>query len=287
MASSSSSSSVDPLVILLGEWCKAALSEMFDVPWTRLKIVLQTRSETLHNASIADPAKHSLGSHALTAAPALVRREGLTALFRGFTFPVALNFPLRLAVSAVTAQLAGLAPAEWAAQLPAPLRGLLSGGLATMLIIPFDAANTRYQADLALEDRGYRYRSMRDALAQTWRQEGLAGLYRGLGPAVVGIVVYRFAWYGTCNSVLAASPSAPSLIVYASGMVVAGLLSYPFDTLRVRCIVATTDESTLAVARRAVRDDGICGLYAGVDVVLWRLTVQMALSAILARALGE
>lgn len=48
---------------------------------------------------------------------------------------------------------------------------------------PFDVIKSKMQSDGFGEKM--RYRSMRDAFAQTWRQEGMLGFWRGVGPTLL------------------------------------------------------------------------------------------------------
>ncbi|PSR71055.1 hypothetical protein PHLCEN_2v13024 [Hermanssonia centrifuga] len=76
--------------------------------------------------------------------------------------------------------------------------GFVLGGLAACVAVTFsnipDVAKTRMQLQGELaKDGGVRvYKNVVDVLAKTWKNEGLRGLQRGLGPAVryfTGLVI--------------------------------------------------------------------------------------------------
>eukprot|EP00916_Digyalum_oweni_P025695 GHVL01042292.1.p1 GENE.GHVL01042292.1~~GHVL01042292.1.p1 ORF type:complete len:116 (+),score=12.89 GHVL01042292.1:1958-2305(+) len=77
-----------------------------------------------------------------------------------------------------------------------------------------------------------------DCLKKTYNQDGFFGLYRGFGVSVVGIIVYRAAFFGmydTAKSVMYDDPkNAPFLMKFGLGLGVetaSGIISYPFDTV--------------------------------------------------------
>lgn len=63
----------------------------------------------------------------------------------------------------------------------------LYGGLAGQAFwagaIPFDVIKTKFQGDGFGENQ--RYRSIRDAVLETWKEQQFRGFYRGLGPTLV------------------------------------------------------------------------------------------------------
>lgn len=63
------------------------------------------------------------------------------------------------------------------------LYGGLAGEMLWISSYPFDVIKSKMQSDGLMEKQ--RYKSMRDAFAQTWRQEGAAGFWRGIGPTLL------------------------------------------------------------------------------------------------------
>ena len=76
-----------------------------------------------------------------------------------------------------------------------------------------------------------------------FKSDGLPGLYRGFGVSVQGIIIYRatyFGFYDTCRDFLPNPKSTPFYISWAIAQVVttiAGITSYPFDTVRRRMMM--------------------------------------------------
>ncbi|KAK3677240.1 carrier protein ymc1 [Recurvomyces mirabilis] len=63
------------------------------------------------------------------------------------------------------------------------LYGGLAGEMLWITSYPFDVIKSKMQTDGWGEKQ--RYKSMRDAFAQTWKQEGLMGFWRGVGPTLL------------------------------------------------------------------------------------------------------
>lgn len=61
--------------------------------------------------------------------------------------------------------------------------GGLAGEALWLSSYPFDVVKSKMQTDGFGKDM--RYKTMRDCFAQTWRHEGMAGFWRGLGPTLL------------------------------------------------------------------------------------------------------
>ncbi|KAK5126289.1 hypothetical protein LTR85_010525 [Meristemomyces frigidus] len=64
------------------------------------------------------------------------------------------------------------------------LYGGVAGEMLWITSYPLDVVKSKMQTD-GFGGESQRYKSMRDAFAQTWRQEGMAGFWRGLGPTLL------------------------------------------------------------------------------------------------------
>lgn len=61
--------------------------------------------------------------------------------------------------------------------------GGIAGEMLWLSSYPFDVVKSKMQSDGFGKDM--KYRNMRDAFAQTWRQERWKGFWRGIGPTMV------------------------------------------------------------------------------------------------------
>jgi solute carrier family 25 (adenine nucleotide translocator) protein 4/5/6/31 len=121
--------------------------------------------------------------------------------------------------------------------------GGAAGGTSLLFVYPLDFARTRLAADVG-KGNNREFNGMMDCLRKIAVRDGPAGLYRGFGVSLGGIIVYRAAFFGgfdTAKGMLFADPkNAP---IWASWMVaqvvttISGIVSYPFDTVRRRMMM--------------------------------------------------
>jgi Mitochondrial carrier protein len=83
-----------------------------------------------------------------------------------------------------------------------------------------------------------------DCLSKTVKRGGYGGLYQGFGVSVQGIIVYRgayFGFYDTAKGVLFKDEKNANIIakwaVAQTVTALAGICSYPFDTVRRRLMM--------------------------------------------------
>ena len=91
---------------------------------------------------------------------------------------------------------------------------------------------------------------MLDVYRKTLASDGVMGLYRGFGPSVLGIVVYRGLYFGVYDSVkpilLVGSLESNFLASFLLGWTVttgAGIAAYPLDTIRRRMMMTSGEVS--------------------------------------------
>ncbi|KAE8750925.1 Stress sensitive B ADP/ATP translocase-like [Frankliniella occidentalis] len=123
---------------------------------------------------------------------------------------------------------------------------LASGGAAgassLCIVYPLDFARTRLAADIGKGD-GRQFNGLADCLKKTFKSDGLIGMYRGFGVSVQGIIIYRAAYFGffdTAKGMLPNPKTTPFLVSWAIAQTVttvAGIASYPFDTVRRRMMM--------------------------------------------------
>lgn len=85
-----------------------------------------------------------------------------------------------------------------------------------------------------------------DVYRKTVASDGIAGLYRGFGPSVLGIIVYRglyFGMYDSIKPILLVGPLEGSFMAsFLLGWAVttgSGIASYPLDTIRRRMMMTS------------------------------------------------
>lgn len=120
--------------------------------------------------------------------------------------------------------------------------GGAAGATSLCFVYPLDFARTRLAADVGKAD-AREYKGLFDCIGKIFRSDGLGGLYRGFGVSVQGIIIYRAAYFGfydTARGMLPDPKNTPLVISWAIAQTVttvAGIISYPFDTVRRRMMM--------------------------------------------------
>lgn len=127
------------------------------------------------------------------------------------------------------------------------LGNLASGGAAgatsLCFVYPLDFARTRLAADVGKAGQAREFSGLGNCLSSIFKSDGLVGLYRGFAVSVQGIIIYRAAYFGffdTAKGMLPNPKTTPFLVSWAIAQTVttvAGIISYPFDTVRRRMMM--------------------------------------------------
>ncbi|XP_026479580.1 ADP,ATP carrier protein-like, partial [Ctenocephalides felis] len=110
------------------------------------------------------------------------------------------------------------------------------------LLIVLDI-NSRLAADVGKGAGQREFSGLGNCLTKIFKSDGLPGLYRGFGVSVQGIIIYRAAYFGfydTARGMLPDPKNTPLVISWAIAQAVttvAGIVSYPFDTVRRRMMM--------------------------------------------------
>jgi len=120
-----------------------------------------------------------------------------------------------------------------------------------------------------------------DVYRKTLASDGLAGLYRGFVPSVVGIIVYRglyFGGYDSLKPVVLVGPLEGSFLAsFMLGWGVttgAGLASYPLDTIRRRMMMTSGStvhyKSMFDAGSQIIAKEGTKSLFKGAGANILR-----------------
>ncbi|KNC50306.1 thiamine pyrophosphate carrier 1 [Thecamonas trahens ATCC 50062] len=172
--------------------------------------------------------------------------------------------------------------------------GVASGVASRLVVAPLDVLKLRLQVQtrVASEARGkHVYSSMRHAVVQIVKTEGLVGLWRGnvagnlmyMGYAPINFFVYHQIRVAASDN--DADPSQPlpwmsSLAAGALSASVATLATYPLDLMRT--LFATQGEpkvyhTLLESTRIRISTDGLLGLYRGLGITLVQTVPYVAI----------
>ncbi|XP_046391304.1 ADP,ATP carrier protein 2-like [Ischnura elegans] len=121
--------------------------------------------------------------------------------------------------------------------------GGAAGATSLCFVYPLDFARTRLAADIGKSGGEREFSGLGNCLTKIFKSDGLSGLYRGFGVSVQGIIIYRAAYFGffdTAKGMLPNPKTTPFLVSWAIAQTVttvAGIVSYPFDTVRRRMMM--------------------------------------------------
>jgi len=262
----------------------AAVSKTAAAPIERIKLLVQNQGEMLKTGRLATPYKGIMDCAARTYAD-----EGLVAFWRGNTANVIRYFPtqaLNLSFKDFFKSLFNFdkkeSYAKWAAGNLAS--GGAAGATSLLFVYSLDFARTRLAADNKSVGKGggeRQFNGLLDVYKKTLATDGVAGLYRGFLPSVVGIVVYRGLYFGLYDSlkpvVLVGNLKSNFLASFMLGWAVttaAGIASYPLDTIRRRMMMTSGEKvhynGMMDAGRKIIAAEGVPSLFKGAGANILR-----------------
>ncbi|XP_011201556.1 ADP,ATP carrier protein [Bactrocera dorsalis] len=145
------------------------------------------------------------------------------------------------------------------------LGNILSGGAAgatsLLFVYPLDFARTRLAADVG--KTGQReFNGLFDCIKKIFKTDGFMGLYRGFIVSVQGIIMYRGAYFGCYDTARELMPDPKNSPIWVNFLIAeavttfAGIVSYPFDTVRRRMMM----QSGVKAGERVYKNTAHCWL---------------------------
>jgi len=121
--------------------------------------------------------------------------------------------------------------------------GGAAGATSLLFVYPLDFARTRMAVDVGT-GKQRQFTGLLNCLTTISKKDGVRGLYQGFNISVVGIIFYRAAYFGgfdTAKSALLKDPKKATFwqnwAIAQVVTTVAGIISYPFDTIRRRMMM--------------------------------------------------
>lgn len=158
-----------------------------------------------------------------------------------------------------------------------------AGATSLLFVYSLDYARTRLANDAKSAKKGgeRQFNGLVDVYKKTLASDGIAGLYRGFAPSVLGIVVYRGLYFGMYDSikpvVLTGALEGNFLASFLLGWTVttgAGIASYPLDTIRRRMMMTSGEavkyKGTMDAARQIIAAEGVRSLFKGAGANILR-----------------
>jgi len=240
----------------------AVTSKTAAAPIERIKMVVQNQDEMLKRGTLKEPFKGPFHCGQW-----IMSNEGVLAFWKSnFTnclryFPTqALNFSFKAQIKATPM----LAKNKADANATKLAKNIVGGGLAGFgslcFVYSLDYARTRLANDLKQQKKageaavegaakgaaaaeGREFNGLIDVYVKTFKSDGIAGLYRGFVISAIGIFIYRGFYFGLYDTIMPFLPDDVNFAVrFGVGYtvtVLAGLASYPIDTIRRRMMMTS------------------------------------------------
>ena len=150
--------------------------------------------------------------------------------------------------------------------------GAAAGATSLLFTYPLDIAHTRLATDIGTKRQ---FTGIRSFIGTIYKQEGVRGLYRGFHASVQGIIVHRSVYFGGFDTAkqLFLEDERNSVFwkrwLLAQGSTTsAGLIAYPFDTVRHRMMMQSGSieimyASTWDCWKTIYRKEGVASFYKG------------------------
>ncbi|KAK9131232.1 hypothetical protein Sjap_011719 [Stephania japonica] len=271
-----------------GAFAKTAVA-----PLERIKILLQTRTEGFHSLGVYQSLKK------------LFKNEGIRGFYRGNGASVlrivpyaALHF---MTYEEYRCWILNNYPSLGSGPSIDLLAGSAAGGTAVLCTYPLDLARTK----LAYQVTGKRtsfgngisihtqtaYNGLKDVFMKVYKEGGVRGLYRGVGPTLVGILPYAGLKFYVYEELKRRVPEEhqKSVILRLSCGAVAGLFgqtfTYPLDVVRrqmqVQSMQSSTQgggySSTMEGLISITRNQGYRQLFAGLSINYMKIVPSVAI----------
>lgn len=258
----------------------AGISKTVAAPIERVKLLVQNQGEMMKQGRLDKPYAGVADCLRRT-----VSAEGVYSLWRGNLSNVLRYFPtqaLNFAFKDTFKRMFNFKKekdgyAKWF------MGNMASGGLAGAASLCFvyslDYVRTRLANDTKSAKKGgeRQFNGLVDCYVKTWKSDGFVGLYRGFMVSCVGIVVYRGFYFGLYDTLQPLLPVDTFIVNFFLGWmvtIVAGLLSYPLDTVRRRMMMtsgaAVKYKSSFDCMTQVIKNEGAASLMRGAGANILR-----------------
>ncbi|KAF7458252.1 putative ADP/ATP transporter [Cryptosporidium felis] len=176
------------------------------------------------------------------------KEQGFLSLWRGNTTNVIRYFPTQAFGFAFKDLIRNIMPRYdkerefWKFFGVNMLSGGLAGAASSGIVYPLDFARTRLATDIGRNGRK-EFKGMVDCILKISKQSGIRSLYQGFFVSIQGIFVYRAAYFGlydTTKEMFFRNKKENMFykwLIAQSVTTSAGIICYPFDTIRRRMMM--------------------------------------------------
>jgi len=257
----------------------AGISKTAAAPIERVKLLVQNQDEMIKQGRLDRPY-----TGVLDCTKRVMATEGLAPFWRGNLanvlryFPTqALNFAFKDSIKALFKVDKSASPAtKFAVNIAS---GGFAGSLSLTVVYSLDFARTRLANDNKGADGKRQYNGLIDVYRKTLATDGISGIYRGFVISCVGIFIYRgmyFGLYDTLKPILIGDGGSAFLSFFLGWgvTIVAGLMSYPIDTIRRRMMMTSGGgvayKGSIDCATQIMKNEGFMSMMKGAGANILR-----------------
>jgi solute carrier family 25 (adenine nucleotide translocator) protein 4/5/6/31 len=262
----------------------AAVSKTAAAPIERVKLLIQNQDEMIKVGRLSEPYKGIADCFRK-----VIANEGFVSLWRGNMANVLRYFPTQALNFAFKDQFKRMfkmskSDPYWMSFGKNIASGGAAGATSLFFVYSLDYARTRLANDAKAAKKGggdRQFNGLLDVYSKTIKTDGIAGLYRGFNISCVGIIVYRGFYFGMFDSlkpvVLQGAMKDSFVGAFFLGWaitIVAGLASYPIDTVRRRMMMTSGEavkyRSSMHAFSEIVKKEGTASLFKGAGANILR-----------------
>jgi len=265
----------------------AAVSKTVAAPIERVKLLIQNQDEMIKAGRLKERYK-GIGD----CFQRVIKEEGVLYLWRGNTANVIRYFPtqaLNFAFKDYFKRMFGYDKVKdgyWTWFAGNLASGGMAGACSLFFVYSLDYARTRLANDAKAATKGggpaeRQFSGLLDVYRKTLASDGIAGLYRGFVISCVGIIIYRGLYFGMYDSLKPAiltgsweGNMAASFALAWSVTTLAGLASYPIDTIRRRMMMTSGEavkySGSLDCAVKILKTEGVSSFFKGAGANILR-----------------
>ena len=251
-------------------------------PIERVKLLLQCQNEMVRSGRLDKPYNGIIDCARRT-----IKNEGFLSLWRSNLVNLALHLSTSTLTIVLKEGIKHVEPLQIKKNDDISMKmgkniaqSLSAGTLSMLLVYSLDYCRNRLACDVLSSEKGAKrqYSGIIDVYRKTLAADGIRGLYRGFVVSCLGIIVYRGLYFGlfdTFKPVVTGGGSGSVLELMLLGYSVtfaAGMLAYPFDTVRRRMMMRSGEpvkyKGAIDCTEYILKNEGFMSLMKGFSINL-------------------
>merc|ERR1712070_803201 len=258
----------------MGGGTAGAIAKTATAPIERVKLLIQTQDA---NPKIISGEVQRY-SGILNCFTRVTSEQGFMAFWRGNTVNVIRYFPTQAFNFAFKDTIKAMFPKYnpktefWSFFATNMASGGLAGAGSLTIVYPLDYARTRLASDVGSGNP--QFTGLIDCLTKSAASGGVLSIYNGFGVSVVGIIAYRGPYFGIFDTLKKKNTGiiglASKFAIAQTTAIIAGFISYPFDTVRRRLQMQSDKpkeqwlyNGTVDCAIKIIKDEGMGAMFKG------------------------